>query len=106
METESLICLGADGPERRQASKPEKERGLSLLVLGHTGTNKEGFFMDLMTAMSGPAAFDLVARLAGLGVVTVGAQGGGLGLMLARCVGCGAAMAGAHSSNKAGIPCP
>ena len=31
--------------------------------------------MDLMTAMSGPAAFDLGARLAGLGVVTVGAQG-------------------------------
>ena len=51
--------------------------------------------MDLMTAMSGPAAFDLGARLAGLGVVTVGAQGGGLGWMLARCVGCGAAMAGA-----------
>lgn len=51
--------------------------------------------MDAMTAMSGPAAFALGARLAGLGVVTVGAQGGGLGWMLARCVGCGAAMAGA-----------
>ena len=84
VETESLICLGADGPEGRQASKPEKERGLSLLVLGHTGTNKEGFFMDLMTAMSGPAAFDLGARLAGLGVVTVGAQGGGCRGMAGR----------------------
>lgn len=51
--------------------------------------------MDMMTAASGQAAFALGARLAGLGVVTVGAQGGGLGWMLARCVGCGAAMAGA-----------
>lgn len=51
--------------------------------------------MDRMTVTSGQAAFALGARLAGLGVVAVGARGEDLGWMLARCVGCGAALAGA-----------
>ena len=51
--------------------------------------------MRYMTAADGRAAFELGQRLGGLGVLTIGADEGGLALMLARTVGCGAALAGA-----------
>lgn len=51
--------------------------------------------MGYMTAADGKAAFELGQRLGGLGVVSIGCDGGGLAQVLARTVGCGAALAGA-----------
>lgn len=51
--------------------------------------------MEYMTAMDGARALELGKRLGGLGVLAVGAGGGELAWMLARCAGCGAALAGA-----------
>lgn len=50
--------------------------------------------MRYMTTTSGRAAMELGSRLGRLGVVAVGASGRGLGWMLARCAGCGAALSG------------
>jgi len=47
-----------------------------------------------MTTTSGRAAMELGSRLGRLGVLAVGASGRGLGWMLARCAGCGAALSG------------
>lgn len=51
--------------------------------------------MRYMTAADGGAAFELGARLGSEGVFTLGWSGGELGRMLARCAGCGGALAGA-----------
>ncbi len=51
--------------------------------------------MRYMTTTSGQAVMELGARLGRLGRLAVGASGGGLAWMLARCAGCGAALAGA-----------
>lgn len=51
--------------------------------------------MKYMTTTSGQAVMELGARLGRLGRLAVGACGGGLAWMLARCAGCGAALAGA-----------
>lgn len=50
--------------------------------------------MDLMTTASGRRALELGSRLGRLGTLAVGAQGTGLGWMLARCAGCGASLSG------------
>lgn len=50
--------------------------------------------MRYMTTTSGRAAMELGSRLGRLGVLAVGASGRGLGWMLARCAGCGAALSG------------
>lgn len=51
--------------------------------------------MQYMTAADGGAAFELGARLGGEGVFALGADGGEVSRMLARCAGCGGALAGA-----------
>lgn len=50
--------------------------------------------MRYMTTTSGQTAMELGSRLGRLGVLAVGASGRGLGWMLARCAGCGAALSG------------
>jgi len=51
--------------------------------------------LEYMRTASGRAAMELGSRLGRLGTLTVGAGQGGLAWMLARCAGCGAALAGA-----------
>lgn len=51
--------------------------------------------MRYMTAADGAAAFELGARLGSVGTFALGADGGDLSRMLARCAGSGGALAGA-----------
>lgn len=51
--------------------------------------------MRYMTAADGAAAFELGARLGSMGTFALGADGGELSRMLARCAGSGGALAGA-----------
>lgn len=53
--------------------------------------------MRYLTAADGRAAFELGQSLGSLGVLAIGAEGGGLAMTLARTVGCGAALAGADA---------
>ncbi len=51
--------------------------------------------MEHMTMSSGRSALELGSRLGRRGVLAVGAGGGNLAWMLARCAGCGASLSGA-----------